>query len=322
MVAGASISADLSEPDWLNALRALGNAHGSYSDLGSGHGALFVEKGHDVLFVAFETVFGIRSGSETGVPLAFDVCESRNWSHLTLIAHRQSWFRDRNVFAFFDRLIDYDFFDQFDRVIFYGAGMCGYAAGAFSVAAPGASVLLAAPQATLDRTLSGWDSRFPSSRRMGFADRYADASHLIAAADTAVILFDPDEIEDAMHASLFRGPNVIHQRYRRGGAGAIESDLRAMSLVSKLADAAAAGDLTQEKVAHLLRARRRHVPYLRALLSRVLSEERPQLTRWLCRAVLAEQPLPRFQSHLERAEVQLGLRKPETLDEETAESGS
>ena len=60
MVAGARISADLSEPDWLDALRRLGDAQGTYSDLGPNHSAVFVEKKHAVLFVAFETVFGIR----------------------------------------------------------------------------------------------------------------------------------------------------------------------------------------------------------------------------------------------------------------------
>ncbi|MEM7753074.1 MAG: phosphoadenosine phosphosulfate reductase [Pseudomonadota bacterium] len=296
------------EPEWLDALRLIGDAQGSYSDLGRDHAAIFVEKSHDVLFVTFETVFGIRSSSETGMPLAFDICARRGWSHMTVMAKRQSWFRDENVFGFFDRLIDYGFFDQFDRVIFYGAGMGGYAAGAFSVSAPGATVLMAAPQATLDRSRTGWDTRFPSARRIPFTSRYSDAAHLIAGAETALVLFDPDEPEDAMHASLFRGDNVIHHRYRRGGAGAIESDLRVMSLISKLADAAADGTLTAANVGALLRARRRHVPYLRALLSRVLSEERPQLTVWLCRAVLEDQPLPRFQHHLERAEVQLGLR--------------
>ncbi len=314
MVTGATLSADLSEAEWLAALRQIGNAEGSYSDLGPDHGALFVEKSHDVLFVAFETVFGIRAGSETGLPLAFDICERRNWSHLSLLSHKQSWFRDRNVFGFFDRLVDYGFFDQFDRVIFYGAGICGYAAGAFSVTAPGATAILVAPQATLDRRLTGWDERFPSSRRISFAERYADASHLIAGAETALVLHDPDEIEDAMHASLFRGDNVIHHRYRRGGAGAIESDLRALALISQLADAAAEGALDAARAAAIMRARRRHVPYLRALLSRVLSEERPQLTVWLCRAVLAEQPLPRFRHHLERAEVQLGIRTELTDD--------
>lgn len=316
MVTGATISADLSEAEWLDALRRIGNAQGSYSDLGRDHGAVFVEKSNDVLFVAFETVFGIRSGSENGMPLAFDICERRNWSHLTILAKRQSWFRDASVFGFFDRLVDYGFFDQFDRVIFYGAGMCGYAAGAFSVTAPGATAILVAPQATLERRLTGWDNRFPSARRISFDGRYADASHLIAGAETALVLHDPDEPEDAMHASLFRGDNVIHHRYRRGGAGAIESDLRTLSLVSKMAEAAAAGELTAARAATIMRARRRHVPYLRNLLSRVLSEERPQLTVWLCRTVLADQPLPRFRHHLERAEIQLGLRTHSSADED------
>lgn len=308
MVAGATISPDLSEAEWLDALRNVGDAQGSYSDLGPDHAAVFVEKSHRVLFVSFETVFGIRATSDSGLPLAFDLCERRNWSHMTILAKRQSWYRNRNVFGFFDRLIDYGFFDQFDRVIFYGAGMCGYAAGVFSVAAPGSVALLISPQATLDREITGWDARFPSSRRLAFNGRYADASHLIEAAESALVLYDPDEIEDAMHASLFRGDNIIHQRYRRGGPGAIESDLRTLSLISKLATAAAQGALNQSSVAEIMRARRKHIPYLRALLSRVLAEERPQLTAWLCRAVLAEQPLPRFRHHLERAEVQLGVR--------------
>lgn len=308
MVTGATLSSDMPEPEWLDALRQIGDADGSYSDLGPDHAAVFVEKGHAVLFITFETMFGIRANSESGMPLAFDICERRDWSHMTILAKRQSWFRNDSVFAFFDRLIDYGFFDQFDRVIFCGAGMCGYAAGAFSVAAPGATVLMAAPQATLDRSRTGWDTRFPSTRRMPFTNRYADAAHLIGGAETALVLYDPDEQEDAMHASLFQGDNVIHQRYRRGGAGAIESDLRTLSLISKLSDAAAEGNLTPSRVGAIMRARRRHVPYLRALLSRVLSEERPQLTVWLCRAVLADQPLPRFRHHMERAEVQLGIR--------------
>ncbi|MEO1538009.1 MAG: phosphoadenosine phosphosulfate reductase [Pseudomonadota bacterium] len=323
MVAGAQrISAELSEPEWLDALRRLGDAKGSYSQLGDHHSAVFVEQKHSVLFVTFETVFGIRSGSESGLPLAFDLCERRDWSHMTVIAQTQSWFRNDNVFGFFDRLVDYDFFDQFDRVIFYGAGMCGYAAAAFSVAAPGATVLTIAPQATLERSVTQWDKRFPNARRMAFDGRYADAAHLVAAAEAALVLYDPNEAEDAMHASLFRGDHVIHQRYRRGSAGAIEADLRSMSLIGTLAEAAAEDRLTAPNVASILRARRRHVPYLRALLSRVLTEERPELTRRLCRAVLAHQPLPRFQHHLESAEVQLGLRDRPPNNNDLRQDGS
>ena len=175
-------------------------------------------------------------------------------------------------------------------------------------AAPGASVILVSPQATLDRKLTGWDDRFPSARRIDFSERYAYAPDLLEAAERAVLLFDPDETEDAVHASLFRSDNVTHFPYRRGGAGAIESDLRNLALIPKLAEAAAAGTLNPSLVARLMRARRTHAPYLRALLSRVLAEDRPELTVQLCRAVLRREPSPRFRHHLERAEIQLGIR--------------
>lgn len=318
MVAGAAISAELSDAAWLDELRKIGEQSGTYSELGKDFSAVFVEQSRRVLLVSFETIFGIRSISETGLPLAFDMCERRDWSHLTLIAKQQNWYRDRKVFGFFDRLADLGYFDEFDQVIFYGAGMCGYAAGAFSVAAPGAKVIMVAPQATLSRSLTHWDDRFPSTRRLDFDDRYGYAPDMIEAAKQAIVIFDPDEVEDSMHASLFRGSNVIHYRYRRGSAGAIEADLRTMSMVSQLAEAAANDTLTPASLAKRMRARRRHVPYLRALLSRVLAEDRPELTLRLCRAVLKEQPLPRFKHQLEQAEKALSKRNPQTDDAEAA----
>lgn len=308
MVAGATISTDLSDKEWLKALKRIGETTGYFAELTDVHSAVFVEQSHDVLFVAFETLFGIRSVSDSGMPLAFDICERRGWSHLSLIAEQQDWFRDPRIWAYVDRLVDYGFFDDFDRVIFYGAGMCGYAAAAYSVAAPGATVIALAPQATLDRQRTDWDGRFPSTKRLDFSSRYGYAPDMLEAAEVAFVVYDPDETEDAMHASLFRGPNVHRFRYRRGRAGAIEADLRNMALISKLADSATEGHLTPASFARTMKARKRHVPYLRALLARVLAEERPHLTRQLCRAVLAEQPIPRFKHHLEAAERQLADR--------------
>lgn len=313
MVAGAAMSGDLSDAEWLEKLREVGEKDGYFSNLGQDHAAIFVERSHDVLFVAFETLFGIRSVSDTGLPVAFDVCGRRGWSHLSLISQKQTWFRDEKVWGYFDRLVDYGFFEDFDRVIFYGAGMCGYAAAAFSVVAPGAQVILVSPQATLDRTLTQWDSRFPTTRRLDFTTRYAYAPDMLEAADQAFVIYDPDEVEDAMHAALFKGTNIHHHRYRRGGAGAIEADLRALGLVSALSEKAANGTLTPTALAEALKLRKRHVPYLRALLSRVLAEDRPELTVQLCKAVLADRPIPRFRHHLELAEKQLAAERGEDL---------
>ncbi|MEO9825015.1 MAG: phosphoadenosine phosphosulfate reductase [Paracoccaceae bacterium] len=316
MVAGAAISADLSDAEWLKALRDIGESDGYFSSLGRKHAAVFVERSHKTLFVCFETMFGIRSVSESGLPLAFDVSENRNWSHLTLIAENQDWFREDTLFAYFDRLVDYGFFEDFDNIVFYGAGMCGYAAAAYSVAAPGATVILVSPQATLDRPISQWDTRFPVSRRLEFTSRYGYAPDMLEAAGNAFVIYDPDEAEDTMHASLFRGSNVHHHRYRRGSAGAIDADLRSMALLSNLVRLADSGDLTPARLANLLRTRKRHVPYLRALLARVLGEDRPALTAMLCRAVLAKQSIPRFAHHLEIAEAQLAKTKKRAAREQ------
>ena len=141
MVAGAAMSDDLTDTEWLEKLRGIGEKDGYFSSLGKDHASIFVERSHDVLFVGFESLFGIRSVSDTGLPVAFDVCGRRGWSHLSLIAQKQSWFRDQLVWNYFDRLVDYGFFEDFDKVVFYGAGMCGYAAAAYSVVSPGAQVI-------------------------------------------------------------------------------------------------------------------------------------------------------------------------------------
>ena len=305
MVAGAALSDDLTDTQWLVQLEDIGEEEGYFSPLGDDHAAVFVDRSQDVLFVSFETLAGTRAVSETGMPLGFDVCENRGWSHLTLLAMKETWYRSHFVYGYFDRLVDEGFFEDFDKVIFYGAGMCGYAAAAFSVVAPGATVIAVSPQATLARELTEWDTRFEGTRRMDFSSRYGFAPDMLEAADSAYIIYDPDEVEDAMHAALFRGPNIFKHRYRRGRSGAIDGDLRTMGLISRLCEVAVNCCLTPVQVARKMRSRRRHMPYLRALLARVIAEDRPYLTALLCRAVLADRPIPRFRHHLEAAEVRL-----------------
>ena len=296
---------DLTEDDWRCAIADIGEEEGYYSELGELHAALFIERGQNVLFVAFETIATARAHSERGLPLAFDVCESRGWSHLTLLARRDTWFRDPEIYDFFDRMVDDAFFEEFDHVVFYGAGPCGYAACCYSVAAPGSTVIAVSPQATLMRPLTAWDSRFPSTRRTDFTSRYGFAPDMLDAAHQAFVIHDPEEIEDAMHAAFFFGSNIHHYRYRRGDAAAIDADMRAMGLVSRLADLAADDRLSLPRFAREFRTRKKHVPYLRKLLDRTLDEDRPMLTALLCRAVLREKELPRFRQHLDRAMVRL-----------------
>jgi len=253
--------------------------------------------------VTFETIAGIEALSDTAQPIGFDIVRATGWSHLGLISDGDTWFRDRNVYAYFDRLIDDGFFEDFDQVLFYGAGPCGYAAAAFSVASPGATVLAIQPQATLDPRVAGWDDRYRHMRRTSFTDRYGYAPDMLDAADRAFVIFDPHERLDSMHAALFTRSNATKLRVPHLGS-AIETDLFEMQMLYRLIVQACSGKLSADGFYALWRARRDHPPYLRALMHRLDSADRPYLLAALCRNVIARRPGPRFRRRLDALEAQ------------------
>ncbi|TDX30187.1 phosphoadenosine phosphosulfate reductase [Rhodovulum visakhapatnamense] len=249
--------------------------------LGPDHAAVWAAGG-GTLLVTFEQAREILTGATVGHTLAAQLAEPAGWSRLTLVAHGATWFRDRAVYDFFDERVDSEFFDAFDRVVFYGAGMCGYAACAYSVVAPGAAVVALAPQATLDPAQLDWDRRFLMARRRDFTSRYGYAPDMIEAACCAAILYDPAQTLDAMHAALFDGPNVMRLATPHCG-DALEAHLSAMAVLPELIDAAGEGQLTAEVFFRLFRARRQHAPYLAALLDRLDKSGRTDLARGVLR---------------------------------------
>ncbi|SIO06160.1 hypothetical protein SAMN05444722_0277 [Rhodovulum sp. ES.010] len=275
--------------------------------LGEDHAAIRAEAGR-VLLVSFERACDIHNAGLDGQPLAATLAEPAGWSRLTLVARSETWFRDPAVYAYFDRLIDAGYFDRFDRVVFYGAGMCGYAAAAFSVAAPGAAVLALSPQATLDPCLASWDGRFAAARRRDFASRYGFAPHMVEAAEQVMVVYDPACREDAMHAALFHGSNVTRLRTPHCGQG-LDFHLMAMGVLPELIDAAGEGALTAEVFHRLFRARRGYGPYLRALMDRIEANDRPALGARLCRHVLRRRNHPQFARRLAEFESRVTIRR-------------
>lgn len=284
--------------EWLAALRKLGQQRGFARPLGHAHAAILIEEG-DTLLVSFESMSAVEALSTTRTPLGFDMVNSEGWSCLSMLSHGDTWFRAPEVYAFFDQLTDEGFFDQYDRVIFQGAGPCGYAAAAFSVAAPGARLFLIQPQATLDPRRAGWDDRFLADRRRDFTSRYGFAPDMVSGAGHASVLYDPYQRCDAMHAALFHGPNVTHHQMRHFG-GSLMNDLLELDLWVPLLVAEASGRLDTAAFAVALRARRDHLAYLRKLLAFLDSRERTALSRQLCEHVLARQDVPRFRRRLDQ----------------------
>lgn len=299
----------LNEVDWLDELDLIGEDEGYFEKLGPDHVVLFAEDGPKLL-VHFDTMDNARLDSPDGLPVGMEVLPG--WSHLVILSRGETWFRAPQVFGYFDRLIDDGFLEDFDQVVFMGSGPAGYAAAAFSVAAPGAHVLAFAPQATLDPAFAGWDRRHLAMRRTSFTDRFGFAPDMLEGAADAFIFYDPEITEDAVHAALFRRPHVMLVPSRFSGEDLMPL-LVEKNVLGPMIEAAAEGRLDRRAVANALRVRRRHLPYVQALLGQFKNESNPRRVANLCRHAAAQFGLPRHRRRLAQVEALLGAdtRQPE-----------
>lgn len=292
--------AGLSKQDWQQRLYDVGSEYGYFMRLGEHHSATLIENKPQLL-VTFETLQGIFALDENSQPLGWSMVNSRNMSHLALISDGDTWFRDRSIYSYFDGLADTGFFEQFDNVLFYGAGPGGYAAAAYSVCAPGARVLAIQPQATLSPAIADWDERFTEDRYRDFTSRFGYAPDMLDAAQQAFVLYDPLVTLDSMHAALFTRPNVTKLPMRRMGA-TLQTHLMEMGVLQGLLEQAVDGTLTRAEFARIMRARRDYPPYLRNLLEHVDRAQRADLAQILCRNVTSRMTAPKFARRLRQLE--------------------
>ena len=297
----------LNRKEWRKKLNEMGREEGFYEDLGDEHTALFVRRGK-TLIVTFENLDHIYERSQTRLPWAFDYVESRNWSILGLMAHDWTWYRDADVFDFFDRLRDEGFFKGFDTVVFYGASMGAYAAATFSAASPGAMVIAISPQATLDRDIAIWETRYLKAWRRDFTDRYGYAPDQVAAARKMYLFYDPAAQLDAMHSSLFQSDNVVKFRCRYMGHR-IASLWASMGILKPVIEGCVDGTLDRPTFYTMLRARKENVRYQKELLDILKSSDRLALLVRYCRFILSQRRAPKFRAEMRAAEALLADKK-------------
>ncbi|TVS04858.1 MAG: phosphoadenosine phosphosulfate reductase [Rhodobacteraceae bacterium] len=274
------------EAEWLARLDEIGDELGVFEPLGTQHAAFFAD-GNDTLLVGFESVAQIRSTRADQRPLGQVIAQRHGWSSLSLLARAPRWYRDAEVLDFFDAQIDEGFFDSFARVLFYGEGMHGYAACAFSLAAPGATVLAIAPQATLDPDIAPWERRFRSARRFDFRSRFGYAPNMLEGARNVFVVFDPSHKTEAMHATLFRQPFVTVLRSPRLGRDTA-AGLERIGVLDTLIETAARGRLTPARFFDMMRKRRQDPDYLKALVKRAANRGHQALTVIAARAAMAQ----------------------------------
>ena len=284
-------AASRAEPSWLAAMERIADEDGYLDPLGPDHRVFFAETGPKLL-VCFERAETIRARDDK-MPPAWDYAKANGWSFLCVIAEGETFWRAREVWGYFDRMVDDAFFDDFDQVLFYGAGPAGYAAASYMVSAPGASALLIAPRATLDPAIAAWDSRHRAQRRLDFTSRYGYAPDMTEAAAKVWLIADPMNPPDAAHAALFRRPWVTQLAMRWTGERS-ERLLIASGQLGPLLKAAMEDNLTPASFHRLWRVRRDTPLYLRGLMAMTLGRRRPGLEEVIVRSGARRLRSPRF----------------------------
>jgi len=230
-------------------------------------------------------------------PWGFEFIESEGWSMLGVMANGWTWFRDGAVTDEFNRLRDNGFFDQFKRVVFYGASMGGYGAAAYSAAAKGSTVFVISPQSTLDKEIVPWEMRYKKVWSRDFSGEYGDASISSQSADNVHLMYDPYVAPDAGHAARFTGKNVTHWRCSLLGHR-LGSSLQQMGILKEIARKSINGELDHLTFYKLLRKRHEFPRYQRELANLALDRGRPELARRVCHFVLARRKDRFFQKML------------------------
>jgi hypothetical protein len=288
---------DLGPESWREQIRQISVANGFFEDLGRDHYAGFLKAG-DNLFVTFENAARVRNFAYGAEPRGYAYARHDGWSHLALFSQGTSWFRDEAIYAFFDRLLDDGFFDGFGHVLFYGGdGGEAYAAAAYSVAAPGATVIALRPQATLEAEMTGWDPRFRRERKADFTSRYGYAPDMLDAAGQAFVAFDPYERFDACHAALFRRDNVTLLPCALFGRE-LDHTFDRMGIHDLMIKLAMDRALGRRRFFQLIRARRYDPTYLRDLVGHLLDRDHVWLAQLLCNYMIKRDKTGFFQKKL------------------------
>ena len=294
----------LSQDDWRENLRQVGKKEGFFEELGDQHSALFVKRS-DTLIVSFENLDHVYENDDNRMPWGYDFVTGRGWSMLGMMAHDWTWYRDEAVFDFFDRLARDGFFDQFKHVVFYGASMGGYGACVFSACVPGSTVIAISPQATLDRSIASWETRYRKAWRRDFSGRYGYGPDMVKTAKKVHLFYDPLAPLDAMHGALFRGDNIVKYSCRFMGHR-IASLWLQIRILKKVGEGCVDGTLTPVGFYQMVRARRELPRYQRETLDRLQARKGDGLIAQYCAAVVARRPAPKFRRAMNEALKRMG----------------
>lgn len=179
----------------------------------------------------------------------------QGFSVLSVKPDDNDWYRDPNLCELFEQLSANNSFRPFRSVVFYGGSMGGFAALAFSAAAPGSIVIAVNPQSTLDPEKVPWEPRFREGRTRDWNLPFADGAESVRLATRAYVIYDPHHPLDRAHAVRLEGSAVRHLHLPFVGHG-IPAMLSKMGVLQEVFHRAVDDRLSSETFSLLAKRRK------------------------------------------------------------------
>ncbi len=251
-------------PRWLDDLRPGVEGEG-FVEKNLRHSLMFVKRRSDRLLVTFDNLSNVNDDNVQREPWAYKFASDSGFCHLGVMAHVSDWYRDPGLIGRFEGLVAQGFFEGYDRVVFAGVSMGGYAALAFSSLVPGAHVVAINPQSTLDPDLVPWETRYQNGQRQDWTLPLSDGAALTAGAGRVNIFYDPYFGLDQRHVDRFEGDNIrIFKCWFSSHKTAVL--LRKIGALKPVMTRCIMDELTEPDFYRLYRARR-DLPWYRGALS-------------------------------------------------------
>ncbi len=164
-----------------------------------------------ILFVTFDNLASVGE-YDPPQPWLHARMAKEGFSILGLIATRKDWYRNADTPRLLTELRDAGLFKGFERIVFVGTSMGGYAALTYSRIVPGSVVLGFSLQTTLNRDIAPFEDRFRYAQRKWDWESpdYLDAATAASAASEIWLFYDQFVGEDRAHAARVPGPAVRH----------------------------------------------------------------------------------------------------------------
>ncbi len=284
---------------------------GFFVRLGPDHCAQFTE-GTGALLVSFEQLDTREAPHRDGLSLARHVQARTGIPQLTLFTTHAHGFRDAAVIDFFDRLVDDSFFEEFERVVFFGAGATAHAAACYSVVALGAELVLIQPKSTAGPSISPRIDHLMTTPPSDLTHRYTNAPQMVRSAARALILLDPNLRSNVVHASRFEGDQTTHvalPHLGEDGSGGLE----AAGVLGPLLDAIVTAQPTTTEIVQVLRRRRQTSEYMRRVIDTLDVTKKPFLVSMAARYAEERFKGAGFAADVEAARMELERRQHQDI---------